>query len=483
VKKTESGGSTAATARELVVTRVVSASPEAVFGAWTEAERFARWFGPSGSTMPHCELDARPGGVLHFCHRLPGHEDVWVRGEYEEVERPTRLSFTCHFSDAAGGRRERAGFPSWMRIRAEFTAAGGGTRVVIRQEGLERDQGEVAGWLDAMERLWYATSARASAGSAASAAVAGGTTFVLPPDEPVLLMRRVFDAPRTRVWRAMTEPRHVQGWWGPRGTVNPECELELRPGGAWRIASRARDGTTHLFRGRYLEVEAPSRLVNTFSYEADPAGTEVVETHTLEETDAGTVYHAESRFPSFAARDATVDAGMEAGAAQSMDRMAEIVAAMAPSERELELTRRLSAPPARVYAAWTDARQLPQWWGPAGYRAETLEIEVREGGRWRFLLHGPQGEVYPSRIEWTGLEPDSRITYRHGSDLDDDPGRFDVTVTLRPEGDGTRLTMRLRLRDAASRDFVIGFGAVELGYQTLGKLERHCLQEQGSGVR
>lgn len=71
--------------------------------------------------MPVCRLDPRPGGELHFQHTFDGHEDVWVKGIYEEVEPPERLVFTCHFSDASGARRERPGFPSDMRIAVRWT--------------------------------------------------------------------------------------------------------------------------------------------------------------------------------------------------------------------------------------------------------------------------------------------------------------------------------------------------------------------------
>ena len=138
---------------ELVVTRLLDAPRELVFRAWTETEHFARWWGPAGSSLPFCALDARPGGMLHFCHRFPDHPDVWVRGEYQEVAPPERVAFTCWFSDAEGNRVERPGFPAEMTIRVTLDAHGGGTRLTARHAGLAEDQGEVQGWTESLDRL------------------------------------------------------------------------------------------------------------------------------------------------------------------------------------------------------------------------------------------------------------------------------------------------------------------------------------------
>ena len=139
---------------DLVVARVLEAPRELVFRAWTEPEHFARWWGPAGSSLPFCTLDARPGGTLHFCHRFPDHPDVWVRGEYREVAAPERLSFTCWFSDAEGSRVERPGFPPEMTILVTLDEhGGGGTLLTARHAGLAEDQGEVQGWTESLDRL------------------------------------------------------------------------------------------------------------------------------------------------------------------------------------------------------------------------------------------------------------------------------------------------------------------------------------------
>ncbi len=143
-------------------------------------------------------------------------------------------------------------------------------------------------------------------------------------------------------------------------------------------------------------------------------------------------------------------------------------------DREIVLCRVIDAPRARVFAAWTDAGQIGKWFGPAGFKTETLEIDIRPGGRWRFVYTGPDGTRYDNRMRFLRIEAPHLIEIEHGADKDDDPGRFHVTVTFDAQSNGkTVLTMRQLHPTPAQRVAVIGFGAVEYGYQTLDKLARH----------
>jgi uncharacterized protein YndB with AHSA1/START domain len=138
---------------QLVMSRVYQAPRALVFRAWTEAEHFAQWFGPRGTTLPFCELDARPGGSLHFLHRHADIGDVWVAGEFHEVAPPERLAFGTWFSDATGARVERPGFGLESTITVTFHEHPDGTRVSIHQTGLLADQGEGEGWRETLDRL------------------------------------------------------------------------------------------------------------------------------------------------------------------------------------------------------------------------------------------------------------------------------------------------------------------------------------------
>src|SRR5579862_3731997 len=90
---------------------------------------------------------------------------------------------------------------------------------------------------------------------------ASGTTA--KSAERVLVIERIFDAPRSLLFKAWTEPRRLAQWWGPKGFTNPVCEVDARPGGALRIVMRAPDGAEHPMTGVFREVIAPARLVFT----------------------------------------------------------------------------------------------------------------------------------------------------------------------------------------------------------------------------
>lgn len=143
-------------------------------------------------------------------------------------------------------------------------------------------------------------------------------------------------------------------------------------------------------------------------------------------------------------------------------------------DREIVLSRVIAAPRERVFQAWTDPTQIGQWFGPDGFKVETLECDIRVGGRWRFIFTGPDGTRWDNRMVFLRLDPPRLIEMEHGSDKDDDPARFHVTVTFDAQSDGkTVLTLRQLHPTKAQRDAGIGFGAVEFGYQTLGKLARY----------
>lgn len=143
-------------------------------------------------------------------------------------------------------------------------------------------------------------------------------------------------------------------------------------------------------------------------------------------------------------------------------------------ERELVICRVYDAPRELVFKVWTDADHVSKWFGPNGFTCTTHEIDVRVGGRWRFDFRGPDGTLYTNRMVYLDIVPNQKIVADHGSDIDDDPHRFRVTVTFDEQADKkTVVTLRQIHPTRAQRDAGLGFGAVELGYQTLDKCAAH----------
>ncbi|MEX0969163.1 MAG: SRPBCC domain-containing protein [Paracoccaceae bacterium] len=137
--------------------------------------------------------------------------------------------------------------------------------------------------------------------------------------------------------------------------------------------------------------------------------------------------------------------------------------------RTMVLKRQLDATPETVWAALSNPAALPAWWGPDGFSCKTKEIDLRQGGQWRFDMIAPDGTVFPNRHRFTVYDKPSRIVYL----LDDDGvGAQSKTaeITLTPKDGGTALRLSMTFSSAEELREAEGYNAVDMGYQTLGKL-------------
>jgi uncharacterized protein YndB with AHSA1/START domain len=153
------------------------------------------------------------------------------------------------------------------------------------------------------------------------------TDFIVEPNVQTIVMRRDFDAPRELVWKICNDPELRPQWWGPSILTTVVEKMDVRAGGEWRVIQKDPEGNEFAFRGVYHLVDPPFRTVNTFEFEGVPAHV-VMETTTFEEIDGGsrTRLTVQSVFQSVEDRDGMVQSGMESGATESMDRLAELVA-------------------------------------------------------------------------------------------------------------------------------------------------------------
>jgi uncharacterized protein YndB with AHSA1/START domain len=132
------------------------------------------------------------------------------------------------------------------------------------------------------------------------------TTTATKSPERELVITRVFDAPRSLVFKAWTEPEHLMRWWGPDGFTTVSCEMDVRLGGAWRFCMRSPNVSDVWQQGVYREIVEPERLVFSYAFE-DASGKPGHQTLvTVDFADHGgktkiTVHHAV--FESVAVRD------------------------------------------------------------------------------------------------------------------------------------------------------------------------------------
>lgn len=305
-----------------------------------------------------------------------------------------------------------------------------------------------------------------------------------------VVITRVFDAPRSLVFAAWTQAEHLARWWGPEDFSNPVCELDLRPGGSYRIVMEGPDGARYPMKGEYLEVAPEERIVYTNDMsemsaswhdmvQADrAAGSAAPHVHAttavdFEDLDARTRVTVRMTFVDEALRDAHVRVGMNEGWGQSFDRLDTLLETRKigdTSDREIVISRLINATPAMVFRAWTRPEHLDQWWGPDGFTTTTERMDFRVGGEWIYTMLGPDGVVYPNAIRYEVIVPDQRIAYAHG-EVAGGPAHFHSTVTFVAQGSQTEITLHLVLPTREARDFVVReHGAIEGGEQTLRSL-------------
>jgi uncharacterized protein YndB with AHSA1/START domain len=292
--------------------------------------------------------------------------------------------------------------------------------------------------------------------------------------ERELTLVRIFDAPREVVFKAWTDPRQLAKWWGPKVFTNPVCEVDLRPGGAWRIVMRAPDGTEYPCSGVYREIVEPERLVFT-NNATDRDGNPLIEGFTVvifEDLAGKTKLTLHTRAIGLVPYAPKMLAGMEAGWTQSLDKLAASLPAFAQpettSDREIVATRVFDAPRELVFQMWTDPQHVSHWWGPKGFSITIHEMDVRPGGVWRFIMHGPDGRDYPNEIVYIEIASPERLVYKHVSPP------FQSTATFVERGRKTELTVRMLFESAALRDQIAQeFGAVEGLNQELDRLRQY----------
>ena len=129
-----------------------------------------------------------------------------------------------------------------------------------------------------------------------------GSSVIEFPNDLEIVTTRAFDAPIGLVFDVLTKPEHVRHWFAPFECVLTKCSIDLRVGGSYHIVFVAEDGTECSFRGTYLEIDAPTRIVDTWLFEGWPDA-HAVETAELQEADGVTRLTVKLAFRDKAGRD------------------------------------------------------------------------------------------------------------------------------------------------------------------------------------
>jgi uncharacterized protein YndB with AHSA1/START domain len=224
-----------------VIERVYDAPPDRVWAAWTDSAQLDAWWGPNGFRNETSSMEFRVGGVWRYVMHGPDGTDWpnWIR--YQEIVPRERMVYQH------GGETEVPHFS----VTVTFESQGGRTRVIMRSTfpsaaacAEVKKFGVVEGGRETLARL---------AGHLPR--VADGSS------EGALVLSRLFRAPISQVFAAWSSPEALAHWWGPKDFTLPICELDFRPGGAYRMVMRGPDGTDYPFHGQFREIVPNQRIV------------------------------------------------------------------------------------------------------------------------------------------------------------------------------------------------------------------------------
>ena len=160
-----------------------------------------------------------------------------------------------------------------------------------------------------------------------------------------------------------------------------------------------------------------------------------------------------------------MEAGYREGFSAGLENMAGV------AERTMILQRVIQAPRSVVWGAWMNPETLPQWWGPDGFSCRTKRIDLQQGGEWVFDMIAPDGTVFPNHHLYVDVRPEERLGY---SLLwgENGPKHADAWASFQEQAGATEVTLCMTFSSEAEYEEAKGFGAVELGLQTLGKMDR-----------
>jgi len=145
-----------------------------------------------------------------------------------------------------------------------------------------------------------------------------------------------------------------------------------------------------------------------------------------------------------------------------------------PSNEEIVFTRVLSAPPELVFKAWIDPKHVVNWWGPKGFTNTVKEMDVRPGGVWRVVMHGPDGTDYDTKWMFLEIEKPKRLLYQHGEK--GKPGYFRLEVTITEHSGKTTLSVRTLFDSPEACDSWKGMGGLDGLSSSLDRLDEQVMK-------
>jgi uncharacterized protein YndB with AHSA1/START domain len=305
--------------------------------------------------------------------------------------------------------------------------------------------------------------------------MANGNGSAASAEDREILVTRLFAAPLEMVWNAVVNPWQVTQWWGPKGFSTVMTEMNLRPGGKWKLVMHGPDGAKYPNDMTFTEVVPMERIVLELTGGREGATPiSMKKTMTFAEEDGGTRFSIRLEFASAEERDQNVrDYGSIEGGKQTLERLEAHLEGLRSAAKgtkdgrhALTITRVFDAPRELVWKAWSDPEMAIQWSGPKQFPAFHMELGKKPGDRWRIGMRGKRPgtdieiEMWQGGVLKESVPPELLIyTYawekRKDVGLQDDGEPHETTITVRLEEKDGKTTMHFHQEffpTAAERD-------------------------------
>lgn len=239
-------------------------------------------------------------------------------------------------------------------------------------------------------------------------------TILTRPSDREMVFTRSFDAPRTLVWQAWTDPAQLARWWGPNGFSITTHERSMQVGGVWAFTMHGPDGRDYPNRVVFLEVNAPERLVYKHVGEGDDAPILFQTTVTMVESGGVTTLTMRAEMPTAASLEYVIkNHQADEGGQQTIGRLGEHVAMLTSDRPEFLVTRIFDAPRDLVWRAWTDPAMVAKWFGPKGSVMRVLGMDVRPSGIWHSHIRMPDGVDMWAKFVFEEVAAPKRLVWKH----------------------------------------------------------------------
>jgi len=282
-------------------------------------------------------------------------------------------------------------------------------------------------------------------------------------DQP-LTIEQTIHAPIAQVWEAITTLEGIKQWFFDLKEFKPQKGFEFSFIGQ-------KDGVKYIHHCQIREVIVNKKISYSWRYEGHQ-GDSLVTIELWAQGDETKLVLTHAGLESFPPTDDFARNNFLQGwtfITGSLKKLLE-----GSGDREIVISRLVDATRERVWEAWTDPKQVGQWWGPHGFTTTTQQMDVRPGGVWEHTMHGPDGTDYPNKAIFIEVVKPTRIVFSNAGGKKGAGVHFHSTWTFEAEGNQTRITIRMIFETATERDMVVKeYRAIEGAEQTLGRLAEY----------